>query len=421
MASIPSPRTNWAGNFAYSAQQLITPATVKEAQAAVRAAVHIRVLGSRHSFNALADTPDTQLSLAALQSISLDRAAQTVTLGAGVRYGDLAPVIDAQGFALHNLASLPHISVAGAIATGTHGSGLRSGNLATAVSALEFIDGRGDLVRLSRAANPDVFPGAVVHLGALGVLTRITLDVERTYQVAQSVFLDLPFAALEDRLEAIFAAGDSVSLFTDWQHSRATQVWIKRRMDRSHPAFGRDFRGARAATAKTHPILGHPAEACTDQLGVPGPWHQRLPHFRLEFTPSSGQELQSEYFVRFEEGYLAIRAVEALRDRITPLLYVSELRAVAADDLWLSPAYERLSLAIHFTWKPDEPAVRALLPRIEAALAPFNPRPHWGKVFTLPAAAMRGEYRRVADFRALVAGSDPNGKFRNPFLAAALY
>ncbi|HEX4005200.1 MAG TPA: FAD-binding protein [Acidobacteriaceae bacterium] len=419
MPPLDPPRTNWAGNSTYSARKFLSPATVEEAQAAVRASTHLRVLGSRHSFNALADTPDTQLSLATLQSIELNPAARTVTVGAGVRYGDLAPSLDAQGFALHNLASLPHISVAGAIATATHGSG--TGNLATAVSALEFIDAAGNLVCLSRAHNPDAFPGAAVHLGALGVLTRITLTLEPTYQVAQTVYLDLPFSALEDHLEDIFAAGDSVSLFTDWQHSRATQIWIKRRTDRPCAALGHDFHGAHPATGKMHPILGLPAEACTSQNGIPGPWHERLPHFRLEFTPSSGQELQTEYFVPFDQGYAAIRAVETLRDRIAPLLYVTELRAIAADNLWLSPAYQRRSLALHFTWKPDWAAVRALLPQIEAALAPFHPRPHWGKLFTLPAAVLRAEYARLDDFHALAARYDPDGKFRNPFLAATLY
>jgi alditol oxidase len=419
----PAPRTNWAGNYTYTALHLLEPRTVEEVQAAVRSHRHLRALGSRHSFNAIADDEENQISLHALNSIALDPAAKTVTVGAGVRYGDLAPVIDARGFALHNLASLPHISVAGAIATATHGSGLHNGNLATAASTLEFVDATGNLIHLPRAADPEKFLGAAVHLGALGILTRVTLDVQPTYQVAQTVYLDLPIATLEHHIEEIFASGYSVSLFTDWQNARITQVWIKRRTDRTDaPAtLGPDFFGAHRATQNMHPILGHTAEACTEQLGIPGPWYERLPHFRMNFTPSSGQELQTEYFVPFEHAYAAIRAVETLRDQITPHLFVTELRTIAADELWMSMAYQCRSLAIHFTWKPEWPVVQTILPQIEARLAPFNARPHWAKLFTIPPAQLDALYPRLADFKELAAHYDPDVKFCNRFLATNLY
>lgn len=417
------PRTNWSGNLTYSAPNLLEPRTVEEVRSAVRSHRHLRALGSRHSFNAIADSPENQISLHALNSIDLDAAARTVTVGAGVRYGDLAPVIDARGFALHNLASLPHISVAGAIATATHGSGLHNGNLATTASGLELVAANGEMVHLSRARDAEHFSGAAVHLGALGILTRVTLDVQPTYQVAQTVYLDLPFAVLEHHLEEVFASGYSVSLFTDWQQGRATQVWIKRRTDRREmPAvLGPEFFGARRATENMHPILGHSAEACTEQMGVPGPWYERLPHFKMNFTPSSGQELQTEYFVPFDQAYAAIRAVETLRDQITPHLFVTELRTIAADHLWMSMAHERRSLAIHFTWKPEWPEVRTILPQIEAKLAPFQTRPHWAKLFTVPPAQLAPLYPRLADFKALAAKYDPEGKFRNPFLEKNLY
>lgn len=417
-----APRTNWSGNLTYSTRNLHQPTTVEEVQSVVRQCHHLRGLGSRHSFNSIADSTENQISLTALKAIDLDSAAKTVTVGAGIRYGDLAPVIDAKGFALHNLASLPHISVAGAIATATHGSGIHNGNLATVVSGLEFVDANGSLVRLTRAGDPESFHGAVVHLGALGILTHVTLEVQPTYQVAQTVYLDLPFAQLKDHLRDIFASGYSVSLFTDWQQGRATQVWIKRRTDQTYtPSLGPVFYGARRATEKMHPITGHPAEACTDQLGIPGPWYERLPHFRMNFTPSSGQELQTEYFVPLDHGYEAIRAVESLRDQITPHLFVTELRTIAPDDLWMSMAHERLSMAIHFTWKPEWPAVRQILPQIEAKLAPFNPRPHWAKLFTIPGPTVDAQYPRLAEFKALARRYDPDGKFRNQFLDTNLY
>jgi xylitol oxidase len=418
----PAPRQNWAGNLTYHADHLFEPATIDEVRAVVKRCDHLRALGSRHSFSAIADSRYNQVSLEHLNSIDIDDKARTVTVGAGIRYGQLAPVIDARGYALHNLASLPHISVAGAISTATHGSGLHNGNLATAVAALEIVTANGDLLHLSRDKDGEQFSGSVVALGAAGIVTRVTLNLQPTFQVAQSVYQDLSFDQLRHNLTDIFGAGYSVSLFTDWQNHRATQVWIKRRLG---PGVSNDwpkeFFGARLATEKLHPISGHSAEACTEQQGIPGPWYERLPHFKMNFTPSSGRELQTEYFVPLGRAYEAILAVEKLRDRITPHLFVTELRTIAADDLWMSMAYQRSSLAIHFTWKPEWPQVREILPQIEAALAPFGPRPHWGKLFTIPPAQIEAQYARLAEFKALLAAHDPSGKFRNDYLNTNLY
>jgi xylitol oxidase len=259
-------------------------------------------------------------------------------------------------------------------------------------------------------------------LGSLGVLTAVTLDVQPTYQVAQSVYQNLSFDQLQHHFEEIFGAGYSVSLFTDWQHHQATQVWIKRRLTPNDAnKWQPEFFGARLATEKLHPLAGHSAEACTEQQGIPGPWYERLPHFRMNFTPSSGQELQTEYFVPLDRGYEAILAVEKLRDQITPHLFITELRTIAADKLWMSMAYERPSMAIHFTWKPEWPAVRQVLPQIEAALEPFQPRPHWAKLFTMAPAKIESRYARLGDFKGLVKQHDPAGKFRNKFIETNLY
>jgi xylitol oxidase len=424
-ASTPRPaatRKNWSGNYTYSTDRLDAPRSVEEAQAIVKRARKLRALGTRHSFSDIADSTSEQISLQHLDQMVIDPAARTVTIGAGVTYGKLAPYIDSHGFALHNLASLPHISAAGACATATHGSGIHNQNLSCACAALELVNANGERLTLSRSKEPDDFAGAVVALGALGIVTSLTLDLEPTYQVEQVVYQDLPFRELEHNLDAIFGSGYSVSLFTDWQNGHATQVWIKRRVDPQKPyAWPQEFYGARRATQKLHPITGHPAESCTEQLGIPGPWYERLPHFRMNFTPSSGAELQTEYFVPREHAYEAIRAVEQLRDRITPHLFVTELRTIASDSLWMSMAYQRASLAIHFTWKPEWPAVQKILPMIEAKLAPFAPRPHWAKLFTLPPATLQSRYVRLRDFKELLAQHDPEGKFRNAFLESNLY
>ena len=416
------PRENWAGNLRYSTDQVHTPASVEDVRQVVKSCAKLRALGSRHSFNAIADSDANQVSLAHLDSIEIDEKAHTATVGAGIKYGQLAPVIDAKGYGLHNLASLPHISVAGAVATATHGSGLKNGNLATAVSGLEIVTADGNTLTLTRQKDGDRFLAAVVGLGALGVVTRVTLDLQPTFQVAQSVYRNLSFSELEHHFDDIFGGDYSVSLFTDWQKHRATQVWMKRRLaPGENHVFPGDFYNAVLAREKMHPIDGHPADACTEQQGIPGPWYERLPHFKMNFTPSSGRELQTEYFVPRDRGYEAILAVEKLRDQITPHLFVTELRTVAADDLWMSMAYHRPSLAIHFTWKPEWPEVSKLLPRIEAALAPFEPRPHWGKLFTLAPAALQSRYAKMADFKAMLQQLDPQAKFRNEFLSHNLY
>ncbi|HEY4355531.1 MAG TPA: D-arabinono-1,4-lactone oxidase [Acidobacteriaceae bacterium] len=416
-----SARTNWAGNYTYKAAHLDEPATVQEVQKLVASLTHAKALGARHSFNDIADSPGDQISLKHLDEMSLNKAAHTVTVGAGVTYGKLAPWLDAEGYAVHNLASLPHVSVVGACATGTHGSGIHNGNLSTAVNAIEFVDGKGQMQTLTRGDKTGSFQGAVVALGALGVITRITLDVIPTFQISQVVYENLSFDQLEHNLDAIFSSGYSVSLFTDWQGHRATQVWLKQNVSGSAtPHLPDMFYGATLQKVKLHPLAGHSPENCTDQLGVPGPWFERLPHFKMNFTPSSGAEVQSEFFVPRSQAYQAILAVEQLRDRITPHLFVSELRTIAADELWLSPAHQRDSLAIHFTWKPEMAAVLNVLPSIEQKLARFNARPHWAKVFTTSRQRIAELYPRLPDFRKLAAAYDPAGKFKNPYLQRAI-
>ena len=417
-----APRTNWSGNLTYSTNRLYTPASVEEVQKTVKGCDKLRALGARHSFNAIADSHANQVSLEHLDEMTIDAKARTVTVGAGVRYGKLAPFLDSHGYALHNLASLPHVTVIGACSTATHGSGIHNGNLSTAVSAIEFVNADGTLATLSRAKDSEMFNGAVVALGALGIVTRVTLNLLPTFQMRQIVYENLSFDQLQHNLDAIFGSGYSVSLFTDWQNHRATQVWIKSVVKPGEPAnMPSLFYGATLAAKKLHPIAGHDATPCTEQQGIPGPWYERMPHFRMNFTPSSGAELQTEYFVPRERGYEAILAVEKLRDRITPHLFITELRTIAADNLWMSMAYQRDSLAIHFTWKPEWPAVKALLPLIEKQLAPFEPRPHWAKLFTIPPKQLEGKYEKLADFKSLVQQHDPGGKFRNAFLETNLY
>jgi alditol oxidase len=403
--------TNWAGNVVFAAQRVHRPASIAELQDVVAHAEQARVLGSGHSFNRMADTTGDLISLAGLPriiEISSDR--RTVRVDGGIRYGDLVPHLDAAGLALHNLASLPHISVAGAVTTATHGSGERHRNLATTVAAIEMVRADGEQIVLRRG-EPG-FAGAVVGLGALGVVTALTLDVVPAFEIRQYVYDDLSPAALGKHLDEILAAGYSVSLFTNWASTTINHFWLKRQEPMPEgPVFG-----ARPADGPRHPVPGQPPDNSTQQAGVPGPWHARLPHFRMEFTPSTGAELQSEYMVRRERALEAIEAVARVRERIAPVLQVNEIRTVAADDLWLSMNYQRDSLGLHFTWIADTDAVLPAVAALEESLASLDARPHWGKVFTMDPAAIRSRYDRFPDFAELVKQYDPDGTFRNAWL-----
>jgi xylitol oxidase len=410
-----SPGRNWAGNYTYRARKLHRPSTLEQAQEIIANASCVRVLGTRHSFNSIADAPELITLEAMPMHTVVDHEANTVSFNAALKYGELVRTLNAEGVALHNLASLPHISVAGAVATATHGSGETNGNLATAVAGLELVTSGGEILEASRG-EPD-FDGLVVGLGALGAVTRITLEVEPAYEVRQRVFEDLSWEALFEHFGEITSSGYSVSIFTRWGES-IDQVWVKSRVTDEPERVEDELFGAVAAAVDRHPILGLDASSCTPQLGRPGPWADRLPHFRMGYMPSSGEELQSEYLFPRQYAVEAIEAVRTLADKIRPILQVSEVRAVAADRLWMSMNYGEDTVGIHFTWKPEPDALEEMLAQLESALAPFEARPHWGKLFSADAAAIAPLYERLPDFVRLVERLDPRGAFRNSWLKA---
>ncbi len=408
-----SPRTNWAGNYAYGARTIVRPASLEEAQEAIAAAERIGFLGSRHSFNAIADSDVLMLFDGLPEVVEVDRRARTVTVSGGMTYGALATALAREQVALANLASLPHISVAGAIATGTHGSGVANGSLATGVAGIQLIRGDGELVWLSRG-DPG-FDGCVVGLGALGAVVRVSLDIEPAYEVRQRVWEHVPLADVLAGFDEVMSLGYSVSLFTRWAGDIG-QVWVKSRVSAGQPEAPVDLPGGTPATGNVHPLPGLDPVHCTPQMGVPGPWFDRLPHFRLGFTPSNGDELQSEFMVDRRHAPAAIEALARVGEVIHPVLHISEIRAVARDALWLSPAYERDTVAFHFTWQRDQRRVEAALASVHDALAPFESRPHWGKVFLADRVAVGSLYPRLGDFVALTERYDPRHAFRNEWL-----
>jgi alditol oxidase len=406
-------KTNWAGNYTYRARRLHRPATLEQVQEIVASARRLRVLGSRHSFTDVGDSAEL-LTLDDLPpDVVVDHDARTVTFSAGLTYGALAESLATEGLALGNMASLPHISVAGAVATATHGSGDVNGNLATAVGGLEMVTSGGDVVRTARGGAD--FDGLVVGLGALGAVTRITLDVEPAYLVRQRVFEGLGWDALSEHFDEITSSGYSVSVFTRWRET-TDQVWVKSRVTEAPEQVRSGLFGAVPATIDRHPILGIDPINCSAQLGVPGAWSERLPHFRSGFTPSTGEEIQSEYFVPRSHAAAATQALRAAADTIRPVLQVCEIRTTAADELWMSPQYGQDTVEFHFTWLPQQDAVERALVDVEAALMPFGARPHWGKVFLADAVAIAARYERLPDFTRLVEQLDPRGAFRNDWL-----
>ena len=410
-------RANWAGNIVYRASELAKPTDLAGLRAVVRDHSQVRAVGTGHSFNRIADTPGVLISLAGLPaeiSIDPDRAAATVP--AGLTYQELAPRLTAAGWALPTLASLPHLTVAGACATATHGSGDGNGNLATQVSGIQLVTPDGELRTLARDRDGDQFRGAVVGLGALGVVATLTLDLVPAFEVQQYVYQGLPAAMLGSHFDEIFGSAYSVSVFTDWQGTRHNQVWVKQRVG-SHWQPAPRWMDATLAGQPVHPIPGQPAAYATEQLGVPGPWHERLPHFRAEFTPSAGAELQSEYLLPRQRAAAAFDAMAGLASVVAPVLQICEIRTVAPDDLWLSPSYQRDTVALHFTWIKDTAAVTPVIAAIEHLLAPLGARPHWAKLFTTAPHAVRALYPRSADFQQLLYDMDPAGKFRNSFVS----
>ncbi|MFI6391998.1 D-arabinono-1,4-lactone oxidase [Nonomuraea sp. NPDC050540] len=450
------PIMNWAGNVTFGAARVHRPQSLDELRRVVAAAPRVRALGSGHSFSLVADTGHDLVRLDGLPpTVEIDAERSTATVAAGLRYAEVAGHLHRAGFALANMASLPHISVAGSCATGTHGSGDGLRCLAAAVVALQLVGPDGDLVELSREHDPDVFPGAVV---ALGVVTRLTLEIEPAFDVAQRVRLDVPLEEVSKRFDEVYGAAYSVSAFTDWRGGKA-EVWLKHRLDEERSGDGRPegdsaergrteggrtgggsagsgraegragsgraegragsgWAGGRAAERPVHPVPGMPPESCTEQLGVPGPWHERLPHFRPEFVPGAGEELQSEYYLPREAAGKAFEAIREIGPLVAPVLHVSEVRTVRGDDLWLSPAYGRDTVTLHFTWIRDAAAVMPALAEVEERLIPLGARPHWGKLTTTKPRQISAMYERAPEFGRLARDLDPSGKFRNPYVDA---
>ncbi|HZK82126.1 MAG TPA: FAD-binding protein [Humisphaera sp.] len=407
---------NWAGNFKYGAREIHRPKTLAELQSLVSGSRKIRALGSRHSFSRVADIADGDLvSLEHFKSIGIDSSRKTAEIGAGVTFAELCVALDPYRLALPNLLSLLRVTVAGACATASHGSGNSNKILAAAVVAMEIIAADGQILRVSR--DDPQFDGMVVALGALGVVTKLTLALQPTFDVEQRVFDGIPVQTVFSDFAQIMSSGYSVSLFTNFA-DEMVQCWVKSlRANSGEVNIPAALSMATPASRQVHMLGDMPPEFCTEQLGKPGIWHWRLPHFNADDTPSSGSEIQSEFVVPMPYAVDALRSIQALGNRISKLLQISEIRTIASDTLWMSPCFHEASVAIHFTWKDDRDGVLKILPDIEAALKPFNPKAHYGKLCTDKFLTDMGSRNlQLLRFVRLMKEFDCNGKFHNEYL-----
>ena len=404
---------NWSGNIVYRPAEIARPESISELQKVVADSRKVRAYGSGHSFNTLADTDGTLIAFSEFdKNIEIDSSKMLVRVPAGVRYGEVAPKLHANGFALRNMGSLPHITVVGATSTGTHGSGVGNKNLSGSIAEIELITATGDAITLDQSE----LPAARVALGSIGIIHHLTLDIVPTYDVAQTVYFDLPFVQLISNLDAILSAGYSVSVLSMWGDEFVDQVWVKSKIGTNPVLTQNEWFGAKLATRKSNPIREADSAAATEQFGLPGPWFERLPHFKLDFTPSFGEELQTEYFIDRKDAPAALHAIYKIREELSELIMVCEMRTVAQDENWLSEAYGRETFVFHFTWRPNIPAVEKLLLKIEASLEPFKARPHWGKVFTNNAFDFSSLYPKFNSFLTYRGTYDPSRKFVNKLL-----
>lgn len=401
---------NWSRNVEFQDLAYLQPSSLQELQEVIRENERIRVRGTAHCFNQIADTSAVSVNLSHMpEVIEIDGRVPSVTVSAGMTFGQLAPRLNQEGWALSNLASLPHISIAGSVATGTHGSGITNQNLANQILSLHVVLEDGTLKKISKGE--ELFDPLVVGLGLGVVVYKYEMKIEKTFNIRQVIYEEISRIELQRDFDSIMSSAYSVSYFTDWSNLGRGNLWCKFRASEIIPD---SIAGSKKANQKYHPIPSFNPEACTDQLEIPGPWHERLPHFKLEFTPSAGDEIQSEFFLDIKDASDAISALEKIASEIYPLLWISEIRTIAADNLWLSGSYHRTTAAIHFTWKRSD-AIYPLIKKIETLLSQFAYRPHWGKAFFARPDYLKRVFPQVDEFKKVIMGLDPSQKFSNSF------
>ncbi|KAI1700234.1 d-arabinono-1,4-lactone oxidase domain-containing protein [Ditylenchus destructor] len=360
---------NWGNNFRFSTQNIQYPTSVEEVQQIVRNANKLRVVGTRHSFSKIADSPNTMLSTLALKNIiGFDPTVPSITVQAGITYTDLNPFLPNYG------------------------------------------------------PNDPELKAIAVGLGAFGVITQVELEVEPTFNLTNYVFVNMPEQDIYDHFDEIENLGYSVQLFTDFSTPGVwDQVWVWVRSDEnSNVGNMQNLYGATRTHEQVTAIEALPPTYLMEQ-GKEQPWYYGLVDYHLGLSGFDGAEIQSEYFMPYENAIPAIQAVSNFSDLIAPRVYTMLIRTIKGDDLWMSESFNETTVAIHFTWKPNMTAVMEVLPQIEQALLPYGARPHWGKVFAQGPETYLHRYPKLNQWKQLAETLDPTHKFRNKFLEDTVF
>lgn len=406
---------NWAGNLTFLAEEFIEIESIPQLQKIVEKSKKLKVLGTGHSFSEITDTNGTLISLKKIPpEIEIDPISKSVSVNAGTSYSVLSKYLESNGWALPNLASLGEITVAGAIMTGTHGSGSKNKVLSDSVIELQLVLASGDQLIINRQDFDD-FAGFIVSFGSLGVVTRVKLRIIESFSMKQFVYENISISSVAKNFDEIFNSAYSVSYFGSWAENTTGQIWMKFLDQAEFPHLSPEAFGGNLANSNQHPVKINDPSPCTEQMGVTGKWLYRLPHFKLDSSAASGDEVQTEYLVdrNYVNEYIA--GLSAIGNEISPRVYATEIRTMAADDLWLSGAYARDTVGFHFTWKKSK-ELASFLPKIEEVLGKHQGRPHWGKLFSTSKEQIITRYPRYQDFKNLLNRYDSNGKFSNNFI-----
>ncbi len=411
---------NWARNLEFSAGEFLEINSISQLQEVINNSDKVKVLGTGHSFSPIADTSGSLISIKKLDpEIHIDSKMQTVSVSAGTSYAQLARYLEANGWALENLASLGEITVAGAIMTGTHGSGSSNTVLSNAVVEIEMILASGEKLLLNQQ-NLEEFNGFIVSFGALAVFTRLKLKIVKSFSIKQIVYENITSKSVSEYFDEIFDNAYSVSYFNSWAKNSTGQIWMKFLSDKDTSTLPKNAFGGNLAVANQHPVKVNDPSTCTEQMGAPGKWLYRLPHFKLDSSPASGDEVQTEYLVDRKYVKEYIEELSLIGDEIADKVYATEIRTIKADNLWLSGAYERPTVGFHFTWKKSAD-IETFLPKIEQILGQNGGRPHWGKLFSTNKNQLITRYPKFSNFQQLLKKYDPDGKFRNQFIDRYFY
>lgn len=403
---------NWGGNLAFEQAEVVKPKTISELAEMVRVN-KVRPVGTLHSFSPIAKGEGLLMSTANLAiKPELDSDRSVVRFGAAMRFGELALFLEQNGFALRNMGSLPHISVAGAAATGTHGSGDKNQILSSSLTSFSYLNHEGELIKVEK--QDPLFEAFRLGLGAYGIWVEAELSIVPSFQIRQDIFLEIPWSYFLEDPSRLTSAGYSVSLFGKWGTSTISQTWVKSEVE--DPRAGVPIAAIAPEQNSKRELADGVGDNLTEQGGKPGPWLHRLPHFRLDASPSAGNEIQTEYFFTRDKIAHAIEAVHSVAGKINPVLIISEIRSIAQDDAWLSPMRRGDSIALHFTWKNEPELVDIAVQELEKVLAPMEPIPHWGKVHHFTQSDLERAHPMLSKAREQFENADPSGKFSSDYL-----